>query len=219
MNELIDRIRNRLNCFLEKQYQDSLRIRNHNHGFTLISNNCIGGVIYHNLGERFDSPTINLFITGKDYLNFVMHLQYYCTHCQMIEGNIPGAKYPIGVLVPDGSALPPITIHFQHYSCFEEALTKWNTRCTRIHWNNLHIIWEFYDNLYPIELIQEFDKLPFHKIVLTHRPISGIKYQFVLPCFKNEFKTGLTLEKSKIVGRRNLDDWDYVSFINEISFK
>lgn len=32
-----------------------------NRDITIISANCVGGVIYHDLGLAFNSPTINLF--------------------------------------------------------------------------------------------------------------------------------------------------------------
>jgi uncharacterized protein (DUF1919 family) len=37
------------------------RSRLTNKEVTIFSSNCIGGVIYHDLGLRFMSPTINLF--------------------------------------------------------------------------------------------------------------------------------------------------------------
>ena len=37
--------------------------------FTIISSNCIGGVIYSDLHRKFLSPTINLFFSAKDFLN------------------------------------------------------------------------------------------------------------------------------------------------------
>ena len=33
-----------------------------NQKFTIISNTCVGGVITHNVGEQFRSPTVNLII-------------------------------------------------------------------------------------------------------------------------------------------------------------
>lgn len=38
------------------------RLRLENSDITILSNNCIGGIIYHKLGLRFKSPTINLLI-------------------------------------------------------------------------------------------------------------------------------------------------------------
>ena len=41
--------------------------------FTIISSNCIGGVIYSDLHRKFLSPTINLFFSAKDFLKFVFN--------------------------------------------------------------------------------------------------------------------------------------------------
>lgn len=45
-----------------------------NKDFTLISNNCCGGVISHNLGLKFLSPTVNLFIPHDDFIYFLNNL-------------------------------------------------------------------------------------------------------------------------------------------------
>ena len=39
-----------------------------NRDITIISANCVGGVIYHDLGLAFNSPTINLFFSASDYV-------------------------------------------------------------------------------------------------------------------------------------------------------
>lgn len=35
------------------------------------------GVILHELGEHFNSPTVNLFFSAEDYLKFLNKLDYY----------------------------------------------------------------------------------------------------------------------------------------------
>lgn len=37
-----------------------------NQNVTIIASNCIGGMVYHDLGLKFNSPFINLWITPKD---------------------------------------------------------------------------------------------------------------------------------------------------------
>lgn len=37
----------------------------------------VWGVILHELGERFNSPTVNLFFKAEDYLKFLENLDYY----------------------------------------------------------------------------------------------------------------------------------------------
>ena len=45
--------------------------------FSIISNTCIGGVICHDLGLPFLSPTINLYIRPCDFVKFCADIQCY----------------------------------------------------------------------------------------------------------------------------------------------
>ena len=47
-----------------------LRKRLKNHDFTLLAPTCIAGVMYHELGMPFLSPTINLWMYDKDFVKF-----------------------------------------------------------------------------------------------------------------------------------------------------
>lgn len=42
-----------------------------NHDFSILCNNCNGGVISHDLGLRFNSPTVNLFLLAMVFIRFV----------------------------------------------------------------------------------------------------------------------------------------------------
>jgi len=68
---------------------------------TIISNNCIGGVIYSDFGLRFNSPTINLFFFANDYIRFLKALDHYLT-TELIEVEeshyLKNVGYPVGVL-------------------------------------------------------------------------------------------------------------------------
>ena len=49
-----------------------------NRDFSIICNNCVGGgVISHELGQRFNSPTVNLFMNHEDYIKFLTKLTHY----------------------------------------------------------------------------------------------------------------------------------------------
>lgn len=101
----------------EKIYLKALRKRNKNHSPSIICNNCIAGVIYHNLGLKFTSPTINLYIPGEDYLNFVRYIKEY-QNAALIE--IDSDKpFPVGQLCLNG--YPKVSVFFQHYTNFNEA--------------------------------------------------------------------------------------------------
>lgn len=43
---------------------------------TIISSNCISGMICHDLGLKFRSPTINLYFTCHNFVLFINNLKY-----------------------------------------------------------------------------------------------------------------------------------------------
>lgn len=108
---------------------DRLRIKKTD--FTIFSQNCIGSIMYHDLGLRFNSPTINLLFTGDDFVRFLSNVRYYLNQdIKFIESS---EKYPVGML-------DDIRLDFVHYKNNREAEDKWNERKKRINWNKLYII-------------------------------------------------------------------------------
>jgi uncharacterized protein (DUF1919 family) len=108
-----------------------------NKDLSLISNNCIGGIIQHDLKLKFNSPTINLFFPAPDYILFLENLDYYLnqdlTELNYSKYGITPIDYPLG-------KLNDIEIHFVHYKSFEEAKEKWMSRIQRINKKNIFII-------------------------------------------------------------------------------
>lgn len=45
-------------------------------GCSLLCNNCTGGVILHEFGLRFDTPTINTWIPDEDFLRFAENIAF-----------------------------------------------------------------------------------------------------------------------------------------------
>ncbi len=126
---------------LNKESRNKL-ILDEKNPFSIISSNCVGGVILHELGLKFNTPTINLFFKPKDYLEFIQNLKYYTTEARMEE--FPMDKehnYPRGVIDDK------IVIHFLHYDSYTKAYTKWIERCNRINFNNLIFILSERDGL------------------------------------------------------------------------
>ena len=58
-------------------YKELKRKRLKNFNPTIISSNCNGGIIYHDLGLPFNSPTINLSMDTDDFIKLVSNLKYY----------------------------------------------------------------------------------------------------------------------------------------------
>ena len=99
-----------------------------NNNFTLITPNCMGGMIYHDLGLRFLSPTINLQIFPFD--KFILNMKEYLEKdLVFVESD---KEFPVAML-------GDLTICFTHYHSKKEALQKWNDRKKRIVWDNIYI--------------------------------------------------------------------------------
>lgn len=101
------------------------RLKLKNHNFTIISNNCCGEIMYNSLGERFNSPTINLFIKTEHYLDFLENLQIYLNAPVFDISNISEVKYPVGQIKISENQF--VNLHFVHYKSFDEARKKWES--------------------------------------------------------------------------------------------
>ena len=132
MEKLSEKFKRKLNEFFAEKINQENRERLHSEPFTLLTNNCIGGVIYHDLGLRFDSPTINLYLKDRDFIEFVINLEFY-RKAELIEDTSQHAEFnfPVGILKGD-SIHRDIRIYFQHYKSFGEAAQKWAERSLRI---------------------------------------------------------------------------------------
>lgn len=150
-----------------------------NTNFTIISNNCWGGMVYeaHNLPK--ETPTVGMFFMADDYINFLTYLKKYL-YAELTfikpeesrwkdEDTVSGDKrwgtYPIGkIQIGD---IKPIEIFFLHYHSEQEAKEKWERRIKRINWDRLLV--KFNDqNGCTEEHIKAFDALPYkNKICFT----------------------------------------------------
>lgn len=209
-------------CFLEKivvflrrQYQDHRLKRLKNQEFTIFSNNCAGGVIYHALRHRFDSPTINLFMSDEDYFEFLDHWEHYVLQ-RPEEIFLENVSYPVGVLKREDKQ---ITLHFMHYESFSQACEKWVERAGRIRKDNLYVIFNYG---YPVtnenKWVKRFLELPYpNKVMLTHyknepNPFPNIYHMrlYEKPC-----RIGQIFEyRSSLSCRLHLDAFDYIGFLN-----
>lgn len=127
---------------------------------TIISNNCIGCILLHDLCLRFDSPTVNLFFNSEDYIKFVENLEYYLS-IPLEDVKIGDKGYPVG-------QLGDIQIFFQHYKSITECIEKWESRKTRIDFDNIMLI--FTDSCgMTDDLLNRFLSFPYKKIVYVSK--------------------------------------------------
>ena len=109
-----------------------------------------------------------------------------------------------------------VKIGFVHYSTFEEGKRKWIERFARVDFDNMVIIWEG-KGIDEKELIS-LDVLKEKKMVISNvDDIFSNKYSFYRGSnlYENWFP-GKILEYKNIFGlKRFLDDFDYISLIND----
>lgn len=206
--QLKDKIRKIMRYNIDKRNRERLI----NSDFTIISSNCVGGVISHLLGEQFNSPTINMYFETKDFLKFVNNLKYYLD-CEFKEASCAKYNYPL-------AKIGDITLHLLHYKSFIEAKKKWDERKKRINYNNIFIVAVERDGC-TIKEIEEFDKLPFdNKVIFTKYDMPNFKSSYHIPNTENNSEDtngiiDICAYKPELSGKRWIDDYDYVSFLNK----
>jgi len=182
---------------------------------SIIANNCCGGVIYHDLNQRFTSPTINLYFNHEDFLNYVLNLRDYC-NAELVEDLNAQEKFPVGILKKAG--FPEVKIFFMHYPNFAAAKEKWIERTKRIDVDNVLVIFDslnFEINKNQVEL---FNEIKFRKVIFIKKDFINVENSFVFDKFVPDYEKGETLlnylEDNKFYQWRYLDYFDYVEFIN-----
>lgn len=178
-----------------------------NKDFSIISSNCNGGGILHDLGVRFNSPFINLWMKPDDFIKFCKNINYYL-NCRLCFVEEKGVSYPVGVL-------EDIRIYFMHYTNADEAKAKWVERVKRVNFNNLYFMLTDRDEC-SYQNLKEFDDLPYkNKVVFTHKPYPEIKSSYYIKGFENQASVGMLMEyKNKFSVKKYYDDFDYVAWFN-----
>lgn len=157
------------------------RVRARN--FTIITNNCIGSLLYKQLGMRFLSPTINIAIEDdEDYFAFCKDLRYYtaCPLCDVsAEMRMPN---PVGRLVPQDETHRPVDLSFVHYPTFAAAADRWVTRVERINYEKLVFIYTGLPEAdIPRNLLADFETLPGLKLFILQELGEGVRHYCILP--------------------------------------
>lgn len=193
--------------YIEYKKREKRKKRLKNTDFSLIASNCNGGIMLNDLGLRFNSPFINLWLKPDDYIKLLNNLDYYL-NCPMMFVKEDNITYPIG-------ELNDVRIYFQHYETNQEALEKWNERLKRFNKDNLFILFSDRDNC-TLENLQDFDNLPYkNKVVLTHIPYPNIKSAVYIKGFEDNDSIGdIWANKNKSTNKRYIDVFDYVKWLN-----
>ena len=188
----IESINLRINKFLRKRFASNRKKKINNKNFSIISNNCWGGMIYESYGLKKQSPTVGLFFTPKDYLKFISKFKYYISkELKFIDYNKSNnlsflKEYKIREDVLIG-VLDDVEIIFLHYKDKKVAKEKWDKRVKRINFES--IVFKFNDqNGCKKEDLEMFLKLPYkNKLFFTVNKWNiNNKYIVKIPQFFNK---------------------------------
>ena len=212
---MFNKVRNKL-CrlvqeFFARIYYRKLRKKLKNHNFTILSSNCIGGILYHRFGEKFCSPTINLWMHERDFQKFCLNVKYY-RECQL-EFVYSEKKYPVANL---GKGNMAIKIFFMHYKSQQEALDKWNERIKRIDEKNLYVIATDNEGMTE-ELLSKWKAMQCRNIVVfTAKKYQELDYTFLLEKYQGRTSVGKYVnDVNKWTGIRYVEKaFDFVNFFN-----
>lgn len=127
--------------------------------FSIISQNCIGGVLYHDMGMQFLSPTINTFIREPDFVKLCCDPEYYMNLPLQMHWE---EEYPVG-------RLDDVEIHFMHYETCKEARESWERRKKRINYDKILVLATDRDG-FDGQVYEQWKKVPYPKVLFTANP-------------------------------------------------
>lgn len=145
--------------------------------FTIISNNCWGGMVYESYNLIKQSPTVGLYMLPTDYLKFISNIKWYLNQkLNFIEPDESDNANYIRKVIRDKeygtypvANLADIEIYFVHYVSRKSVVEKWERRKKRINWD--HILYKFNDqNGCTDKQLKQFVALPLkNKVAFTVR--------------------------------------------------
>ena len=206
---LFSKFRSAINKLQRKAINQTYQKRLTNQGMSVISANCVGAFILHDLNQPFNSPFVNLYLDPSDFVRYLQNIEFY--QAQPLQFIQTEKTYPVGLL-------DDLKVHFMHYHSEKEAKEKWEARSHRLDFDNLFIMMTDKDGGKgaKYEALQAFDNLPYpNKVVFTHKPYPEFKSAFYIKGFENENEVGDLFTFSGWNGEKYYDQFDYVSWFNQ----
>ena len=206
---LFSKFRSAINKLQRKAINQTYQKRLTNQGMSVISANCVGAFILHDLNQPFNSPFVNLYLDPSDFVRYLQNIEFY--QAQPLQFIQTEKSYPVGLL-------DDLKVHFMHYHSEQEAKEKWEARSQRLDFDNLFIMMTDKDGGKgaKYEALQAFDNLPYpNKVVFTHKPYPELKSACYIKGFENENEVGDLFTFSGWNGEKYYDQFDYVSWFNQ----
>lgn len=159
-------IKDKVRSFLYDKYCHHLKRKNRNTTPTFLSNTCVGGMMYHQLGLKFLSPTINCRINHEGFIEFVNNLSTYIS--LDLNEKVEGSSIRGVIKRPDTSN--EILVEFVHDNSFKIAFDNWNRRKARVNYDDIYVIFDCTDCHFILndDLLNKYRCIPYKKIMLVN---------------------------------------------------
>lgn len=185
-----------------------MRAKLQNKSASFLCPNCIGGILFHDLGLQFRSPTVNTMILQPEFAKFVLNLEEYLKK-ELEFFSDPSYSCPC-------AKLGDITIHFTHYHTEQEAAEKWKQRTQRLDFENLFVFLMQRDGLTDADIAQMGSVHAKGLVVFTNKEYPELPYTVYLKEYCNEREVGNVLKQFHLSGRRDYERYfDFVKWFNE----
>lgn len=197
---------NRTGLYIREHFRNNIdRSRLKNKDFTLLTNDCMGGVILRDLGQDLRSPMIDLSIRPDDFVKLLEDFDNYIK--QDIREVYYDSDYPVGML-------GDIPIFFNQYTSFDEAVAKWKERIAGINYDNIVVVMSGQEGC-THDTLERFEKLPYEKkVCFTQQDYS--EFPHVVQVSKNLGKVR-DYSAMDFFGKRLYQygkNFDYIEFLN-----
>lgn len=197
--------------FVAQHRRNKMRKKIKNKNVSFICPNCIGGILFHDLGLKFLSPTVNLMMTQTDFVKYIKHLDVYN------KGDLTffdHEKFTCQCAKLHAHGLDDLIVHFTHYVTPEDALNKWNDRKSRINSDNIFIFLEERDGLTYKE-IESLSTLKVKGLVVFTAHKYDLPYTVYIPKYANSGEVGNILRKNHLTEAREYERFfDFISWFN-----
>jgi uncharacterized protein (DUF1919 family) len=140
--------------------------------------------VYKYFDLPWNTPFIGLYFMADDYLRLVSNLRHYMaseltfkqeSRHAAVQAMRARNPYPIGLLGGE------VEVQFLHYHSQEEAQQKWTRRTARMNWENLAIKFDASKDEATTKQAQQFDNLPYKRLILVKEPLPGLASGLVVP--------------------------------------
>ena len=202
LNRKVWTLRSKVNKYIYPQYAGEKT------GISIISQNCIGGVLMHEYNMKFLSPTINCYMSMPDFVSFCENLPNNLKVDLQEEKNENNCAFPV-------ARLDNLELMAVHYKTFEEFENAWNRRRERVNLKKVLLIMTDRDG-FSEDLLPRIAKLPYQKVLFSHVLYPGYDFVCKIPGFEKADTVGSVTDFIGICGKRLYSYCNFRLFFDEL---